>query len=71
MPFSKGSSQPGGWTHVSHIAGGFFIVRTTNEAQNKHDHDALAGDQTGVSHMGGESSTTEPPMPLLCKIACG
>ena len=24
VPFSRGSSQPRDWAHVSHIAGGFF-----------------------------------------------
>ena len=36
FPFSRGSSQPRGWTQVSHITGGFFISWTTREAQNSH-----------------------------------
>ena len=33
MPSSKGSSQPKGWTQVSHIAGRFFTIWATREAQ--------------------------------------
>ena len=33
MPSSRGSSQPRDQTQVSHIAGGFFTVWTTREAQ--------------------------------------
>ena len=33
LAFSKGSSQPRGWTQVSHIAGGFFTSWATREAQ--------------------------------------
>ena len=33
MPSSRGSSQPGDWTQVSHIAGGFLTVWATREAQ--------------------------------------
>ena len=33
MPFSRGSSQPRDWTHVSCIAGGFFTIWATREAQ--------------------------------------
>ena len=29
VPFSRWSSQPRDWTHVSHIAGGFFTVWAT------------------------------------------
>ena len=36
MPSSRGSSQPRDWTQISHIAGGFFTVWTTREAQNPH-----------------------------------
>ena len=32
LPFSVGSSQPGDWTQVSHIAGGFFTIWATREA---------------------------------------
>ena len=32
VPFSKGSSQPRDWIHVSHTAGRFFIVWATSEA---------------------------------------
>ena len=34
MPFSRGSSQPGDWTQVSCIAGGFFTIWVTREANN-------------------------------------
>ena len=34
VPFSRGSSQPGDRTQVSHIAGGFFISWATREALN-------------------------------------
>ena len=30
---SRGSSKPRDWTHVSHIAGGFFTIWATREAQ--------------------------------------
>ena len=33
VPFSRGSSQPRNWTQVSHIAGRFFTVWDTREAQ--------------------------------------
>ena len=33
MPSSRGSSQPRDWMQVFHIAGGFFIVGATREAQ--------------------------------------
>ena len=33
FPFPRGSSQPGDWTQVSHIAGGFFTSWATREAQ--------------------------------------
>ena len=35
VPFSRGSSQPRDWTQVSHIAGRFFTMWATREAQ-KH-----------------------------------
>ena len=31
IPFSKRSSQPGEWIHVSHIAGRFFTIWATIE----------------------------------------
>ena len=34
LPFSRGSSQLGDWTQVSHTAGGFFISWATREAWN-------------------------------------
>ena len=33
MPSSKGSSQPRDWIQVFHIAGKFFTIRSTSEAQ--------------------------------------
>ena len=33
MPSSRGSSQPRDWTQVSHIAGRFFTIWATKEAQ--------------------------------------
>jgi len=33
IPFSRGSSLPRDQTHVTHIAGGFFVVSATREAQ--------------------------------------
>ena len=33
MPSSRGSSHPRDWTQVSHIAGRFFTIWTTREAQ--------------------------------------
>ena len=33
VPFSRGSSQPRGWTQVSHIAGRFFTICATREAK--------------------------------------
>ena len=35
VPFSRGSSQPRDWTQVSRIAGRFFTVWATREAQNR------------------------------------
>ena len=35
MPFSIGSSQPRDWTQVSHIAGRFFTIWVTGEAQTQ------------------------------------
>ena len=35
MPSSRGSSQPRDWTQVSHMAGRFFTIWTTSEAQSK------------------------------------
>ena len=37
MPSSRGSSQPRGRTQVSHIAGRFFPVWATKEAQEYRD----------------------------------
>ena len=34
IPFSRGVSQPREWTQVSHMAGDFFIIWTTREAQD-------------------------------------
>ena len=34
FPFSRGSSQPRDWTHVSHIAGRFFTSWATGEARS-------------------------------------
>ena len=33
ISFSRGSSQPREWTQVSHIAGGFFTIWVSKEAQ--------------------------------------
>ena len=33
IPFSRGSPQPRDQTHISYIAGGFFIIWATREAQ--------------------------------------
>ena len=35
-PSSRGSSQPRDWTKVSRVAGGFFIIWATREAQEGH-----------------------------------
>ena len=35
IPFSRGSSQLRGWTQVARIAGGFFIIWATREAQKQ------------------------------------
>ena len=35
IPFSRGSSQPKGWTQVSCIAGRFFTIWATREAQER------------------------------------
>ena len=37
LPSSRGSSQPRDWTQVSCIAGGFFTIWATREAQVKCD----------------------------------
>ena len=36
VPFSRGSSQPWDQTQVSHIAGEFFTIWATREAQGKN-----------------------------------
>ena len=36
IPSSRGSFQPRDWTWVSCIAGGFFTISATREAQKKH-----------------------------------
>ena len=36
MPFSRGFSRPRDWTHVCCIAGRFFTIWATREAQNDH-----------------------------------
>ena len=36
IPFSTGSSQPRNRSHVSHIAGTFFTIWATREAQTSH-----------------------------------
>jgi len=36
MPPLQGSSQPRDQTQVSHIAGGFFTVQATREAQSNY-----------------------------------
>ena len=33
IPFSRGSSRPRNWTHISYIAGRYFTVWATREAQ--------------------------------------
>ena len=38
ISFSRGSSQPRDWSQVSFIAGGFFTVWATREAQFKNRH---------------------------------
>ena len=35
IPFSRGSSQPRGWTHVSCTAGRFFTVLATRESESE------------------------------------
>ena len=39
MSSSRGSSQPRGWTRVSHIAGGFFTIWATKEAHFHFRHE--------------------------------
>ena len=41
MPTSQGSSQPRGQTQVSHIAGRFFTVWATREAQEVTNDTAI------------------------------
>ena len=41
MPSSRGSSQPGGQTQVSLIAGEFFTVQATREAPNAQEWDLI------------------------------
>ena len=38
MPSSRGSSQPRGWTQVSHVAGRFFTTWATREAPGSYDN---------------------------------
>ena len=66
MPSSRRSSQPRDWTQVSHIAGGFFIVWATWEAQEYLEWVAYpfsrgfswSRDRTGVSCIAGRFFTS-------------
>ena len=62
LPSSEGSSQPRNWTEVSSIAGRFFTIWATREAQTWCEHDALAGNWTRISLVEGKNSTAEPPV---------
>ena len=62
IPFSRGSSQPRDWTHISCIAGGFFTVWATRE----HTPVFLPGESHGQRSLAGcspwglkESDVTE------------
>ena len=67
FPFSRGSCQPRDWTQVSCIAGRFFTIRATREAQGYWDswnwqedrEDLEIGRQWGGS--GGWRQGQEPP----------
>ena len=60
FPFSRGSSQPRGWTQVSHIAGRFFTNWAIREAQRKLSTEELMLLNCGVGEDSSES--------LDCKI---
>ena len=61
VPFSRGSSQPRGWTQVSHIAGGFFTSWATKlnpwipewVAYPFSSRSSWPRNQTGVSWIAG------------------
>ena len=59
MPSSKGSSQPRDRTQVSHIAGRFFTIWATREAQEYWSR------VTYPSPEGLPNPGTEPPSPAL------
>ena len=58
-PFSKGSTQPRNWTQVSHVAGRFYMVWATREAQSCNKPFLLCicwGAQRGF--------------PMICRLPC-
>ena len=61
IPLSRGSFWLGDWTSVSCIAGRFFTIWATREAQ-EDELAALARKWTQASWAAGENSTAEPPM---------
>ena len=69
MPSSKGSSQPRDWTHISGIAGGFFTVWATREAQEYWSELPVPspgglpdpGIELGPLASQADSSPAEPP----------
>ena len=48
FPFSRGSSQPRGWTQVSHTVGGFF----TSWATGKPDKVVIIKNDAHISDLG-------------------
>ena len=79
FPFSRGSSQPRGQTQVSLIAGGFFAVWATREAQEKGKETWIQRERyrfcgregsllfTGVNPVGSMQSQS---CPLVVALQC-
>ena len=50
IPFSRGSSWPKDWTHISHIAGKFFTIWATREAPPEHKFKLLTAPRDLEQH---------------------
>ena len=64
IPFSKGSSQPRDWTQVSCIAGGFFTIWATREANGKINLYKMGGTNLIMSIL-----KSQKPFPLWSERA--
>ena len=70
FPFSRGSSQPRDRTQVSHIAGGFFTIWATREAQEYaypfSSESSQPTNGTGSSALEADSLPTELSEKPIC-----